>query len=62
VLRWDLPKGRRNEALDCRCYATAARYILNPNLQALADRGVPLIPAKRGAARRKRRVVSKGAQ
>lgn len=59
VLRWDLPKGRRNEPLDCRCYATAARYILNPNLQALAERGLPLIPSQR-RMRRKGRVISRG--
>lgn len=28
--------GKRNEALDCRVYATAARYILNPNYSKLA--------------------------
>jgi phage terminase large subunit GpA-like protein len=28
----------RNEALDCRVYATAARVILNPNLGKMADR------------------------
>lgn len=30
-LSWYLPKGRRNEALDCRVYAIAALNILNPN-------------------------------
>lgn len=31
-------KGVRNEALDCRVYATAARVILNPNYDAIARR------------------------
>lgn len=33
---WVMPKGRRNEALDCRVYGMAALHILNPNLDALA--------------------------
>ncbi|MCK5748505.1 MAG: phage terminase large subunit family protein [Oricola sp.] len=33
---WVMPKGRRNEALDCRVYGLAALHILNPNLDALA--------------------------
>lgn len=33
---WVIPKGRRNEALDCRVYGLAALHILNPNLDALA--------------------------
>lgn len=60
VLRWDLPRGRRNEALDCRCYATAARFILNPNMTKLAEHGVPLIPSARKKMRRRGRVISKG--
>jgi phage terminase large subunit GpA-like protein len=32
---WIMPKGRRNEALDCRVYALAAYHILNPNMEAL---------------------------
>ncbi len=34
---WVLAKGQRNEALDCRVYALAALYILNPNLDALVQ-------------------------
>lgn len=33
---WVMPKGRRNEALDCRVYGMAALHILNPNLDRLA--------------------------
>jgi len=33
---WVMPKGRRNEALDCRVYSMAALHILNPNLDRLA--------------------------
>lgn len=36
VRRWEKPKGRRNEALDCRVYALAALHILNPDLDLLA--------------------------
>lgn len=32
----------RNEALDCRVYATAARMILNPNYDKIARRRIPL--------------------
>jgi phage terminase large subunit GpA-like protein len=32
-----MPKGKRNEALDCRVYGLAALHILNPNLDALAQ-------------------------
>jgi len=61
VLRWELPKGRRNEALDCRCYATAARFILNPNMSKLAEQGLPLIPSNRRLKRRRRgRIISRG--
>jgi len=35
---WELPSGRRNEALDCAGYAYAALVLLNPNLEALAAR------------------------
>jgi phage terminase large subunit GpA-like protein len=60
VLRWECPKGRRNEPLDCRTYATAARYILNPNINALAQKGIPLLPTKRVAKRKRGRVISGG--
>jgi phage terminase large subunit GpA-like protein len=38
-LQWELLPGRRNEALDCRTYALAALNILNPNFDAIAQRG-----------------------
>lgn len=42
VRRWELPAGRRNEALDCAVYALAALYILGPTVRAglgqMADR------------------------
>jgi phage terminase large subunit GpA-like protein len=60
VLRWDLPKGRRNEALDCRCYALAAKAIVNPNMQALAQKGVPLIPTRGKRKRKKKRTLTRG--
>lgn len=36
--KWEKPAGKRNEALDCRVYALAALYILNPNLELLANK------------------------
>lgn len=63
-LQWELPSGRRNEALDCRCYAIAALNILNPNFEAL-DAAGPLV-ARNGPAvktvRRHSRVISRGAE
>lgn len=59
VLRWTLPRGRRNEALDCRTYATAALNILNPNFDALAAAGVPTTMSGR-TVRKRGRVLSKG--
>ena len=38
VRKWEKPKGRRNEALDCRVYALAALHILNPDLECLAKK------------------------
>jgi phage terminase large subunit GpA-like protein len=37
TLAWNLPKGRRNEALDCRCYNIAALSIMNVNLDMIAQ-------------------------
>jgi len=58
-LEWELPKGRRNEALDCRVYALAALNILNPNFDAIEMKGgvMSLTQAK---ARRRGRVISQG--
>jgi len=60
-LRWVLPGGKRNEALDCAVYSMAALSILNPNLAIIAKQnsiftGRP-IPV---AAKKKRRVLSQG--
>lgn len=58
VLAWELRAGRRNEALDCRGYATAALNILNPNFDAIALKGPvtsipkPLIPRRTGTLSR----------
>jgi len=61
VLRWDLPQGRRNEALDCRAYAIAALNILNPNFEMLGDKG-PMVVSDSKLRKKKRRTrqVSKG--
>lgn len=55
-LRWVCPKGRRNEALDCRVYSISALNILDPNFD-LLERTNQVIGAPK--KRRKRR-VSKG--
>lgn len=34
---WEKPSHQRNEALDCRVYALAALYILNPNFQKIGQ-------------------------
>ena len=57
---WDLPAGRRNEALDCRCYAIAALNILSPDFEAIKRRGTPMNLS--GGSVKKRRVLSKGIQ
>jgi len=60
-LQWELPSGRRNEALDCRGLAIAALNILNPNFE-LLDVAGPLVarnvpkPTRKGP-----RVLSRGA-
>jgi len=35
---YDKPSGERNEALDCRVYALAALYIINPNMVPLENK------------------------
>lgn len=64
-LKWTLRKGRRNEALDCRCYALTALAILGrPVEQLLEQGGAPVggqsrqIPAR--TRRNRRRVLSRG--
>lgn len=44
ILSWVLPPGRRNEALDCRCYAIAALNIINPNFDLLKIKSKGLTP------------------
>lgn len=59
ALVWDLPRGRRNEQLDCRAYAIGALNILNPNMDLLALRGKPLMPKTKKMRKRGRGVVSR---
>ena len=61
-LAWELPAGKRNEALDCRCYAICALNILKPNFEAIKGRGVPLNAENTKIKTRKRRVLSTGVQ
>jgi len=58
-LKWVLPAGRRNEALDCRAYAIAALNILNPKFETIKNTGTPITTKKR-TLKKKRRVLSKG--
>lgn len=50
----------RNEALDCRVYATAAAYILNPNFRAIASRQAPPDDDGRSAPPAKKKVSRRG--
>lgn len=60
-LMWELPKGRRNEALDCRCYAVSALTILNPNMEVLHNQGKPLAARSGQSTRRKKpKRISRG--
>lgn len=61
VLAWELRAGRRNEALDCRGYATAALNILNPNFDAISLKG-PISGPVKSPSPRKIGVLSKGVE
>lgn len=58
-LEWELPKGRKNEALDCRVYCIAGLNIINPDFDIIRkNQGVLYNHNK--PLRRKRRMVSRG--
>jgi phage terminase large subunit GpA-like protein len=60
-LQWELPHGRRNEALDARAYSIAALNILNPNFEHLQGVGPLVVSDRRAPQRRKEvRVHSRG--
>jgi phage terminase large subunit GpA-like protein len=60
-LQWELLSGRRNEALDCRVYAIAALNILNPNFDAIEQRGgVMSFTESKMKRAKKRRSLSSG--
>jgi phage terminase large subunit GpA-like protein len=62
-LKWELPAGKRNEALDARCYAIAALNILGPTLQAVeAGRQFVGMQSMIARKKKKRRVHSRGIQ
>jgi phage terminase large subunit GpA-like protein len=53
----------RNEALDCRVYATAALEIINPDLKKLAEQKAGVMEQKKpmtASRTRGRRVLSRG--
>jgi len=58
-LKWILPQGRRNEALDVRCLNVAALHILNPQFDSL-QMPEQQIAIQRQGPRRRRRVMSRG--
>lgn len=58
-LVWELPKGRHNEALDCRVYALSALNILNPNFDAIEQKG-GIMMLSSVKAHRRGRVLSHG--
>lgn len=55
-VQWVLPKGRRNEALDCRGQAIAALTIMNPNFDALTANQIIAPVSVRAAPTSRRRV------
>jgi phage terminase large subunit GpA-like protein len=58
-LEWELPKGRRNEALDIRVYSIAGCNVINPNFDVIDKQGglmsLPLVGVKK-----KKRILSRG--
>lgn len=50
----------RNEALDCRVYASAALRVINPKWDQIAGRSSALKPASQGVKISKRRIHSRG--
>ncbi|MFZ5586134.1 MAG: phage terminase large subunit family protein [Thermodesulfobacteriota bacterium] len=59
IIEWVKKPHARNEALDCRVYATAALEILNVDLDALTG---PVAASPRPPAQRGRRVLSSGVE
>ena len=58
-LEWELPKGRRNEALDIRVYNIAGINVLNPNFDIIDKQGgLMSIPAE--GVKKKKRILSRG--
>lgn len=58
-LKWILPQGKRNEALDVRVLSIAALHILNPQFDTLQIPQQQSFPAITGT-RKRRRVLSRG--
>jgi phage terminase large subunit GpA-like protein len=57
-LMWELPAGRRNEALDCRVYSYAALNIIKPFFDQAVEAEKPMTMVAKKA--KKRRNLSKG--
>ncbi len=55
ILKWHLPKGRRNEALDCRNYAIVALNVYNPNFELLEKKGIYISGKPQSVKKKKRR-------
>lgn len=58
-LEWELPKGKRNEALDIRVYNIAGLNILNPNFDVI-DRAGGVLAAPERVVKKRRRILSRG--
>jgi len=61
-LRWILPQGRRNEALDVRMLNIAALNILNPQFDSLQLKDNRIIITGRNRSKKRRRILSPGIQ
>lgn len=53
VLEWILPKGKRNEPLDCRIYAIAGVHIMNPDFDAIAAQDTLIIGSSSNIKKRR---------
>ena len=59
-LKWMLPAGKRNEALDARCYAIGALNILGPTLQSIESGQVFGGQLQAVRPKKRRRILSRG--
>lgn len=58
VLDWVLPKGARNEALDCRCYNLAMLEILGVDMNVLVEKNILMTNTQVGPQQQKKAVTN----